>query len=631
MVKKGVLKLSQVAEKYRLVLWVLLLLLTMAILRFPVHLKYEYHPVQSPYIFGSNLLLFGALYCIWMLLLLVLIFSRREAKWEKLALVCLFAVVFLGFWAIITPYFRHQDEWYRAAHIQYLQDYGRIDLSHPYLQYFKFPGLQLGGFALCQITGLSIFATRTVLVLFLALLLSALLYVLFLRSLKSPSIAASGVLLFILGNILISKGSLLFSSHLAYMFLISFLILESTQEYALLKTWQGGLIMVMLLLAATITHFITSVTLVLILAGIYLVLKIGKKIPLSSAGLITLSLIIVLTWQLYRVTLTFTRVDTTESPRISGSSPNKPQGSEAPSLARGLWNISSTSLSEFPLRPVSEGVSLFNLLRGLQVALGARIPLWALITKLSWGTIIYAFGSILWIKSVFSIKKLSALEKKCVGGLGGIGILTIIVTLAGQGGVQFMRYLMYAPLFTVPLILFFFLKLGDYKRWYSIALLAIILFALSLPAFFVNNDMIEVDATYPYEISARKFLKSNYGEGEELTIFTSRFSTALSAYYLPKAELKHVPGHLDIEEKKDLWVHMDTLVAIFETPSERVKHGVREHALFIYSQRLTGAHEHIFAFKPTHPEWLKLKNKLSRGNRIYSSDYIQIYTPRLER
>ena len=182
MIKKALLNLPQVAEKYRLVIWILLLLLTMAILLFPVHLEYEFHSVQSPYIFDNKLPLFSALYSIWMLLLLVLIFSKREARWEKLALVCIFAIVFLGFWAIITPYFRHHDEWYNAAHVQYLLNEGTISLEWEeipvYLGYFEWPALHFVGSTMVQITGLSILKIRTLFVVFEALLLPTLLYVL---------------------------------------------------------------------------------------------------------------------------------------------------------------------------------------------------------------------------------------------------------------------------------------------------------------------------------------------------------------------------------------------------------------------------------------------------------------------
>ncbi len=600
MIRKAMLKLSQVAEKYRPALWVLLFLLTMAILYFPVHLEYEYRPVQSPYIFGSNLPLFGALYCIWMLLLLVLIFSRREAKWEKLALVCLFAVVFLGFWTIITPYFRHHDEWYNAAHVEHLLQAGGVSLhwetTPAYLGYFGWPGLHFIGSTICQITGLSIFKARTLFVIFGALLFPALLYVLFLRSLKNPSISAIAVLLVIVANITISKVSLFFPAYLGYMFMLSFLILLNRHEYTLLETWQDRLIMIVLFLAATMTHLITSLALIFILAGIYLVQKRGKKTLLTSAGSVALFLIIVVTWEMYWRRYTLFDTAGPALPETPGSALPETPG---PALL---------SSPDFSLR---------NLLLLAKTTIGGRSPLWATGIRLFWWVSIYAFGSILWIKSLFRMKGLSPLEKKEVGGLAGIIGLTIVVTLAGQGGAQFIRFIMYAVVFTVPIVLRFFFNLGEYKRRYSFALLVILLFALSLPTFFVYNNMVSINATYPCEISARKFLESNYGEGEDLTLYSSIFATPINAYYLPKAELRTEPDYLGFKDKNDLWPGVGTLIREFE----------KGHGVFMYSKRSTALYENVFGFKSTHPEWLKLRNELSDENKVYANGYNELYVP----
>lgn len=590
MIKKAVLNLSQVTEKYRLVLWFLLLLLTMAILMFPVHLKYEYHLVQSPYIFGNSLPLFGALYCVWMLLLLVLIFSRREAKWEKLALVCVFTIVFLGFWTIITPFFRHGDEWFNAAHVQYLLHEGTIPATHHFLGYFQFPGIHLTSLTLCQITGLSIVKVRTLFTVFEALLLATLFYVLLLRSLKNPAMSAIGVLLLTLGNITISKGNLFHPSTFGLLFIPLFLILLNRHEHALLETWQDRLLIIIVFLAITITHLITSLALALILGGIYLVQKIDKRVALTSAGLIALSLVIVLAWEMYR--------------------------------ASGIFE----DLLMF-IPQMLQGISLENLFLSREVAMGGRTsPLWATGTRVFWWIFIYAFGSILWLKSLFRLKKLSPVEKKCIGGLAGITGLTIVVTLAGQGGTQFTRFLMYASFFTIPIILHFFLSLGDYKRRCSIALLAILLFVLSPPTLFVYNNMINVAAFYPSEVSAGKFLKSNYGEGEELDIYCSTYLAAMNAYYLPKAGVIGERARLSYEDKSGLWPSVNEQQIYF-----RDWWGHSRYSVFLISDRYKGSYEHIFGFESTHPEWLKLENKLLEENKVYDNGDCEIYIPRKPR
>ena len=487
----------------------------------------------------------------------MLILSRREGRWEKLALVCVFAVVFFGFWTINTPYFRHLDEWYRAAHIQYVLDHGEIDLSHQYLQYFAFPGIQLLGSAICDVTGLSILEMRTVLILFMALILAALLYALFLKSLKNPDISALAVILLMLGSIMLSKNGILFSAHLAYIFIVVSLLVLSRREYRL---WQYAALMIILILAITITHLLSSVLLILVLLGIYLVQRRDKKDPVASGGLVAISLFFVLAWEMFLAIRVF-----------------------------GELAISSSCLFYGEL-------DLSGLFMGAGTAVGISgggVPIWALIDKLFWWAFVYGFGTILGVMSLFRINRLNVVEKTVAGGLAGVIMLAIVATFAGAQGHQgAQKYLMFAPLFTVPFILLFFLNLGDYKRRYSIALLAVLLFALSLPTFFVNNDMIQMDVAYPSEISSREFLRSNYGEGEKLIVFSTVFSVPFNMYYLPEAELITDPEYLYLPYDEYLWIEMDELVTDFEVARES------RHNVFIYSKRLTGGMSTYLALSP---------------------------------
>mgnify|MGYP001093293298 CR=1 FL=1 len=113
MFKRAQFSVSLLARNHRLGLWILLLLLTALILLSPVHLSHEYRIFQSPYGF-DNLPLFGALYSIWMALLLLLLFTRGS-DWGKAAIVCIFALVHLGFWTIAFPGVRDATEAYSFA------------------------------------------------------------------------------------------------------------------------------------------------------------------------------------------------------------------------------------------------------------------------------------------------------------------------------------------------------------------------------------------------------------------------------------------------------------------------------------------------------------------------------------
>jgi len=61
--------LAQLKRSYGLSVWLLLTLLTAALLLYPVHLEPVYRPVQSPYIF-DNFPLFASIYYAWIGILL---------------------------------------------------------------------------------------------------------------------------------------------------------------------------------------------------------------------------------------------------------------------------------------------------------------------------------------------------------------------------------------------------------------------------------------------------------------------------------------------------------------------------------------------------------------------------------
>ena len=191
----------------RFALWLLLVVLTATILVFPTHLTLEYTSIQSTRIF-SNLPFFAILFCVWLAVLFFLLFSRSgkgEHDWEKLALVCIFSAVFLGFWTIITHKGLYDEGIYNAAHVKYMNEVGKIPLGNKVLGYYDFPGLHLIGSFVSQITGLDVISAVSAIVFFQALLLTALLYVLFKRWLNDHPVAPLATLLVIQGNISLDK------------------------------------------------------------------------------------------------------------------------------------------------------------------------------------------------------------------------------------------------------------------------------------------------------------------------------------------------------------------------------------------------------------------------------------------
>ena len=268
------ISLARISPQNRALAWVLLILLSVALLLFPVHLINEYQPIQAPYLF-DNLPLFGALFCVWMLLLLLLVFSKRDEgqkfNWESLALASIFGLVFLGFWAIITPYGSFADGIHNMGHVKWLVEEGSIPVGHPRLVYFDFPGMHLMVSGLSQFTGLGVFESRMLFMIFNAVLFSALMYILFVKLIKSNRLAFLGVLLVVMGSVmLVEKMHTFTPGALGFTLFAGFLLMLTRSETKLFGTTMADRVLMLILFSAmVVSYFPTSFLAPLILLGIY--------------------------------------------------------------------------------------------------------------------------------------------------------------------------------------------------------------------------------------------------------------------------------------------------------------------------------------------------------------------------
>jgi hypothetical protein len=580
--KKAWLNLSLAADRHRLPLWVLLVSLTLLILFFPVHLKYEYHPIQSPYIFGNNFPLFGILYFVWMALLLLLLFSRREeGKWEKLALVCLFAVVFLGFWGIIAPN-RFNDGLNNIRMVNYITSTGGLE-PHPNIFYFSFPGLMILGSSLSQIASLKDFDAVTVLTTLNAALFSALLYLLFLRTLKNSLVAAFAAILLLQGSIMISGNTYFYPGYFASSLLVAFLLLSSRQEQGLSMRAQDNFLAIILLVAATVMHFSTSLCFFFILLGMYLVQKVTKR-EMVRLPAILIYLIILLAWQMYWTFSTF--------------------GSLV-GLIPGI------------LERISQGDILSFIFTIGSANLGPALPLWANMTRYFW-LLLFVMGCILWVKNIVTIRRLDWVEGRETAGLLGIALLSGVSTLASTGGYEAARFIMYAPLFTVPILLRFFIK-----RRHVFVALVILLWGLSLPTFLAHNGQIATYAFYPSDFAPGKFIESAYEKANEPALYQS-YGDAMTPilYHALDAHVPYLlPSFFDVNSANGTFQALNKVITDFDKSGD-------EPRLLIFSERIKGGYEHILGIKPADPRWQEFENRLQSESRIYDDGHVQLYAPR---
>ena len=101
--------------------WALLCVLTLVIFLYPAHLTDQAYPVESMYVF-SNLLLFGALFTVWFVVLLGLALSHGNEKTrnlENMVLVAIFTLVFTGIWVSLRASYAGEAS-RDASNIDYL-------------------------------------------------------------------------------------------------------------------------------------------------------------------------------------------------------------------------------------------------------------------------------------------------------------------------------------------------------------------------------------------------------------------------------------------------------------------------------------------------------------------------------
>jgi hypothetical protein len=625
MVNKASLNIWQFTQNHRLSLWVLLLLLTAIILLFPVHLHFEYHAVQSLYIFGDKLPLFVILYYVWISILLFLLFSAsKNNEWQKLLLVCIFALVYKGFWVIVTPYGAFADEIPSMADIRYLQEASRVSPAALPIGYLAFPGFHFLGLSLSEIGGLGTLETRTWFSVFSCVLFAALLYVFFAKSLRNSNLASLGVILALQGAVMFStRGQQFWPGNLAFLLLILLLLLlVFLHEGAFLS---GAIIHGLIIIsvaALTITYPVTSVCVIFILSGIYLIQRVRKESLLPSS-IIVLCLVMVLAWEMYWAISMFHGLVSFGAMFVDN-------------MTRGeIWGW---------LHAVGGQTSVF---------LGEKVVLWASLTRFFWLALIFVLGTILGIRNLIRVRKLDSLQAIEIGGLLGVVIFSTVCIFVFPGGAQYYRFLTYAPFFTVPILLRSLwgfnsytkpspekivrfsenpgkvplaLKLspprglatfGGWFRKYAFILLVALVFVLSLPTFLAHNGEVSTRAIYPYEYAAGKFLESVYGaEVEQLEIFTEPYAAYPIGYYIREAHFHptQLPG--EMANGEELWPEI--LVDQFESSSY-------PNAIFVLSERHAQWWNGPPLIKPTDPRWVNFINRLSEHNKIYDNGHIEIY------
>ena len=587
--------LASGAGQNRAVLWAILLILTATLLSFPVHLVNEYRPIQAPHIF-DNLALFGVLFSVWMLLLLLLAFTKKDEgdkiSWETTGLAALFGTVFVGFWVVITPNGSFADGISIMGHVRWLVDEGSIPVGHANLTYFDFPGMHLLVSALSEFTGMGIFASRTLFLLFNAALFAALLHVFFVRILKSNRTAFLGVLLVMIVSVMIVEKIRIFTpGALGFTLLAALLVMLTRSEARMFGATVADRLLTLIIFAAmTVSYFATSFLLPLILLGMYLVLAAARDkgtrfSPLTIALLLTM----IVSWTVYWTWHTF------------------------PTLTSFL-----SSLGE----AIAEGEFLRSVLTLGPANVGGALPAWASIIRIFWFAFL-AISSAVGLYNLLRIRRLSHAERIVTGGLVGVVLLTLLGTFATQAGAQFTRFLLYAPLFSVPILLLFLQRSGDRGRK-GFAALALLVLALAPPTFLSTVNTVDTDAVHPYEHAAGEFLEDHTLEdGESHVVYrTSMVAGSWAKYYVPDARIWGISWDA-YRSQEDARAEVRDIVEDFTRPFLRWKQKV-----FLSSPKSRVPYQHRLGMGPDDPVWEEVNTSISGTNMVFNSGHIQIYARR---
>jgi len=589
---------SSVRRYGELGLWTLLALLSLVLLTYPIRPSLEYQPVQSVQAI-TDLPVFAALFYAWLALLFSIFLLRTESKGVQVTLVVVFTLVSTGPWVLLAWGDSGEAPLY-AAQLEHISQTHHFSLEAPNFAYFQFPALFVVASAVSQVTGMTTWDTVVVLVLLGAALMAALLYLTFFNVTGSPKLAWLGVLLVLQGNIIIAK--MLSNFHpgaFGFLFYVGFLALVTRSDRPENSLWQNRLLLIILMAGATMAHFVSSVTILTVLAGMALLRWLsglwqsrpqgspepgGRARALLLPGLL-LPAVMVAAWEVYQATAVFG------------------------SLAR---------LTEQTWRGFVEGEVLTRYAYYRVGSYVERSVLWSLALRYIWLIVGMGLGGLVGLVYLARLRRLAPNQTMAVGGLTGVGLLGLAIAL-GSSGEDLFRVLFYVPVFTALLLLLGISALGRRIGRYAFAALALLLFVLSFPSLLNNNYTVGFSVYYPTELASGEYLRSSFGQGKTVEVFGGAFP---AIYYTPGGDFR-TPDPVVVGVAR-FWTEVEDDVERFKaTAAEPNKSGI-----WILSARTPSNLRHLLGpAGPGDPEYRRLfgEEVPRAGHAIYDNGGVQLF------
>jgi len=560
-----------------LLLWLLLPLLTASLLLQVRPAPWAYEPVQSLHIF-RNLPLFAALYVVWLSLLLFLVW-RVRGFWEAAVLVSSFALVHVGTVVIATHYGAGED-WIKGADSVQIQQTGNLDFRG----YSDFPGIAILGTFVASVTDVDLLTLRTPLLLIWLVALSTLLLVGYSRLLRSINLAALTVLLAIQSNLMLAR-FYLHPVHMGVLLVIALLGLLSGRERPLVP--RERLLLILCMVGLTITHFVSSVIGILIIAGYYLEQRWRGRPAIVSQETVTLGVVLVAAWCIYWTTLTF------------------------PSLVGYFPKIDDR---------FRQGIAFLYVER-VSKANSEGLPFWVTGLQGFWWVAIYLAGGALALRSLVR-RRLSVAAPSHAGAYVLIAGALAVGSIVSPGGYDFYRIIVYGSFLAAPLVVHFLLA-GPRAKILPLAVSGAFL-VLSFPTLLAHNTAIGQQSTHPSEIAAAKFLSPAVAGKENVTrLFGGSFGPDRVEYYAPGLIPNAVgfPGQgtdiVDLEEGRAIWR------SYLEDFVDEADQG--RDAVFVFDYQDVVFWRHLYRLPENDPLWSQVRQSLSRTDFFYDAGRVRFY------
>ncbi len=572
-----------------LALWAIVTGLSTIILAYRIEFRLDHVP-RLPQEGIPGFQVFGVLFYGWAVALALLLLRLSEeggGKWKGLGIAVLAFLVLRGFWIKIAT-IQHQALLHAVETASWLKA-GHIIRPGPYSDW---PGLSVTTAILSRVTELQLFASIDLLTLVMSVAVVVAGYAFLLRILGSCRSASLGCLMIVVGDQWLHF--IYFPWIMGLALVLTFLVVAFRESPVHETSIAVGLV---LFSSAIVSHSFGAVLIWVMLAcAVAFGLLSGSRLRFRGLLPVALTLFLLLTaWHLYWGTRSFESITN-----------------------MGLQQIQSFSL-----------VELFrNSLNVSQLQFGEALPSWVTGVRLTWLTLIYGVGAVLWMREVSRLRRPPGVGVPVTLKVAYLAFVIVSVAIVGltEGGVaNARRSLTYGGFLSVPFLLWHMQKSSRFVGALLLRGLVLVTTVLSLPSFLGQGLNIPRLAYYDVEYTPGAWLNSLYGTGKGLDIFAD-----VPVFWAVSLHATEATFHVERsflvfehpEEQAVVWKSFDDLL-------DRYQHSRQDISapLFVYSLKMALYSGSIYGISPTHPRWGAILSRLQENNnQIFDAGPIRVFS-----